>query len=101
MCSANAARVPVTEGSIACTLAPMSSMVFRSAPEILMPTGVLIPVLNMSMRPLIGIVHALVTPGTFNVASISLTSSCDDMVVGRDMAQSRFQPLRRPGRIPA
>src|SRR5271165_2549326 len=57
-------------------------MVFTSAPEILSPTGVLIPVLNMSMRPLIGIVQALVRPGTFNAASISLTSSCGEMVSG-------------------
>ena len=41
------------------------------------PTGVRIPVASMSMRPLIGMVQELVTPGKSSAASISSTSfSC-------------------------
>ena len=36
-----------------------------------MPTGVRIPVASMSIRPLIGIVQALVTPGMLTAESIS------------------------------
>ena len=36
-----------------------------------MPTGVRIPVASMSIRPLIGIVHAFVTPGIRTAESIS------------------------------
>ena len=38
-----------------------------------MPTGVRMPVASMSMRPLIGIVHALVTPGILTAESIAAT----------------------------
>ena len=47
----------------------------RSGPKILMPTGVRIPVASMSMRPLIGIVHAFVTPGIRTAESIAATSA--------------------------
>ena len=50
-------------------------MAFRSAPKILMPMGVRTPVVSMSMRPLIGIVHAFVVPGKRIFESISVTSS--------------------------
>jgi len=43
---------------------PMVCMTVRSAPPILMPTGVLIPVASMSIRVLIGHTQALVTPGS-------------------------------------
>ncbi len=39
-----------------------------------MPTGVLMPVLSMSVRVLIGIVQALVSPGNWIAWSISWTS---------------------------
>ena len=39
-----------------------------------MPIGVRTPVASMSIRFLIGIVHALVTPGSRTARSISLTS---------------------------
>ena len=46
----------------------------RSRPNILTPTGVRIPVESMSMRALIGMVHALLTPGNCSDASISAMS---------------------------
>ena len=39
----------------------------NSGPAILIPTGVLIPVASMSIRVLIGITHALDTPGNSTV----------------------------------
>ena len=53
---------------------PMRSSSARSGPKILMPTGVRMPVASMSMRPLIGIVHAFVTPGMRTAESIAATS---------------------------
>ena len=48
---------------------------FRSGPDTLIPIGVLIPVDNISIRVLIGIVQALATPGNCIALSISLISS--------------------------
>jgi hypothetical protein len=45
-----------------------------SAPEILSPTGVRIPVAIMSMRPLMGMVQALDRPGSRRPSFISSTS---------------------------
>ena len=58
---------------------PMRSMVAKSAPETLRPTGVRIPVVPMSMRPLIGIVQAFETPGYCSAAFISPTSAACEM----------------------
>ena len=44
-----------------------------------MPTGVRMPVVSMSMRALIGIVQALVVPGSFSASFI-----CCDELVGRE-----------------
>ena len=53
-------------------------MVSRSAPEILSPTGVRIPVLIMSIRPFMGIVQALDRPGSRSASFISSMSwSCE------------------------
>ena len=46
-------------------------MVFKSGPATLIPTGVLIPVANISIRVLIGMTHALVRPGNFTNLSNS------------------------------
>ena len=62
MRSANTLRVPLTMGSTASIAVPIFS-ISRSPPEIFSPTGVRIPVVSMSMRPLIGIVQAFDTPG--------------------------------------
>ena len=40
-------------------------------PQTFTPTGVRMPVLSMSMRALIGMVHELARPGNFSAASIS------------------------------
>ena len=53
----------------------MRSTVRRSGPKILMPIGVRIPVVNMSMRFLIGIVQAFVTPGILSLPSRSAINS--------------------------
>ena len=50
-------------------------MTFKSVPDTLIPTGVLMPVASMSIRVLIGCTHALVTPGNFTRASSSLIMS--------------------------
>ena len=55
------------------------SIVARSAPLILMPTGVRMPVESMSRRPLIGMVHALEMPGSWSFAFISFSSSSCEM----------------------
>jgi hypothetical protein len=57
-------------------------MPFTSEPAIFSPTGVRMPVVSMSMRPLIGIVHALLTPGIFSARFIWLTSSSVEIVSG-------------------
>ena len=54
---------------------PMRWMTARSAPKILIPTGVLIPVNSMSRRFLIGCVQTLGKPGNCSAASISLWSA--------------------------
>ena len=51
---------------------PMTCISSRSGPATLIPTGVLIPVASMSMRFLIGITQALVSPGICT----RLLSSC-------------------------
>src|SRR6516164_6755278 len=61
-------------------LVPTCSIPPESAPEIFRPMGVRMPVANMSMRPLMGMVHALLTPGTFREAFISRTSSSEEIV---------------------
>ena len=73
--SAKTLRVPGTRRTIRSSFAPTASISPRSAPKILIPTGVRTPVVSMSMRPLIGIVQAFVTPGIFVFASSSPTSS--------------------------
>src|SRR5260370_7481584 len=65
-------------------------MVFKSAQEIFRPTGVLIPVVSMSMRPLIGIVQALVSPGILTVASSLLTSCSGEIASGVTWRNTRL-----------
>jgi hypothetical protein len=77
--SANTLRVPLTDGSIASIAVPMFSISAVSAPEILSPTGVRMPVVSMSIRPLIGIVQAFETPGYVRAAFISATSCSSEM----------------------
>ncbi len=48
-----------------------------------MPTGVRTPVVSMSIRPLIGIVQALLTPGIRRAWSISSTSSSHEIRSGQ------------------
>ena len=73
--SANALVVPGTRRITASTSVPMRSSVARSAPAILMPTGVLMPVESMSMRVLMGIVQALFRPGICTVLFIASINS--------------------------
>src|SRR5579883_3152294 len=62
----------------------------KSAPAIFKPTGVLIPVVSMSRRPRIGIVQALLTPGTRSAWFISLTSSSVEIVSGLKRRKTRL-----------
>ena len=55
-------------------LSPSICNVSRSGPKILMPTAVRMPVASISIRPLMGIVQALVTPGNRTASSISAMS---------------------------
>ena len=54
---------------------PIASMAATSSPEILSPTGVRMPVVSMSIRPLIGMVQPLASPGRRRASFISLMSS--------------------------
>jgi hypothetical protein len=67
--------VPGTARTACSTSRASASIPARSAPKTLIPTGVRIPVVSMSIRPLIGIVQALVVPGMRSASSISATSS--------------------------
>ena len=49
----------------------MASIVASSGPAIFTPTGVLMPVASMSIRVLIGMTHAFVSPGTCTARSSS------------------------------
>ena len=60
---------------------PTSLSCARSSPISLMPMGVLMPVASMSMRVLIGIVQALVSPGNCTIPSSSVMMS--SMVLAR------------------
>ena len=71
--SENTVLVPGTAGRIPSICLPIRSSVSRLGPKILIPTGVLMPVVSMSSRFLIGIDHMLPTPGVFTVAFASLT----------------------------
>ena len=77
--SANTLRVPLTEGSAASIAVPIFSISAKSAPEIFSPTGVRMPVVSMSIRPLIGIVQAFETPGYVSAAFISSISCSSEM----------------------
>jgi hypothetical protein len=66
----------------------------RSDPKILIPTGVRTPVVSMSVRALIGMVQALVTPGILSLPSISATSSSHEIRSGQI---GRRSGLRKPG----
>ena len=59
-----------------------------------MPIGVRTPVVSMSMRALIGIVHALVTPAIRSFASISAVSSSHEIRSGQI---GRTRPLSASG----
>ena len=61
-----------------------------SAPKILMPTGVRTPVVSMSMRALIGIVQALVMPGSCSASFISLDELLGRDAVARDAPEHGF-----------
>ena len=61
--SAKTLRVPFTDFNAVSTCAPISSILARSLPEIFSPSGVRIPVLSISLRPLIGRVQPLARPG--------------------------------------
>ena len=59
-------------GSVRTWLAIFSdsrAKVGKSWPTTLMPTGVLMPVVSMSIRVLMGMVQALLTPGNFTTSS--------------------------------
>src|SRR5712691_4060563 len=56
----------------------------------LTPTGVRTPVDSMSMRALIGIVQALLTPGSRSAASISATSSSQERWSGQNGRKAGF-----------
>ncbi len=77
---------------------PISSMTPRSPPEILSPTGVRIPVVSMSILPLIGMVHAFATPGTFSASFIWLMRSSREMLIRRDATEDRLSPIPAPTR---
>jgi len=66
--------VPGTARTTASTCRARRSTSARSGPKTLTPTGVRMPVESMSMRALIGIVQALLTPGNCTLASISAIS---------------------------
>ena len=57
----------------------MRSMPARSLPNTLMPTGVRMPVDNMSMRALIGMVQELAMPGNCSARSSSAISLSTSM----------------------
>ena len=80
-------------------------MTSRSAPWIFSPTGVRMPVVSMSMRPLIGWVQALDSPGICRASFISVTRSSLEMRSGvicrkterrNPGAQEEYQVLLRP-----
>ncbi len=69
----------------------------RSAPKILMPTGVRIPVVSMSMRFLIGIVQALVWPGKLQRRRSARSTSSSQVMRSRQSGRrTRLEPVRRP-----
>jgi hypothetical protein len=79
---------------------PMRSISARSGPAILTPTGVLMPVASMSMRVLMGMTQALVTPGRSTVASSSSISVVDGhprapLVLGLELDQGLDHGQRR------
>ena len=63
-----------TARTAASTSLPIICRVSRFAPDIFMPTGVLMPVDSMSVRVLMGMVQALVRPGNL-IASSSFSMS--------------------------
>src|ERR1700740_211783 len=65
-------------------------MCCKSGPAIFSPTGVRMPVVSMSMRPRIGIVHELLTPGILSAAFIWLTYSSVEIVSGLKWRKTRF-----------
>ena len=94
MRSANTLRVPLTDGRSDSIRPPISSMVSRSAPVILSPTGVRRPVLSMSIRPLMGMVQALERPGRLSASFISPINCCWEMWSG---VMCRKMPLAHSG----
>ena len=89
-CPARAAAAPRAAS-------PMRSISLRSAPKTLMPTGVRTPVVSMSMRVLIGMVQALVMPGSCSASFISSIELLrGDVVAARCGGSTGCQPLRRP-----
>jgi len=73
------------------------SMTARSAPLILMPTGVRMPVESMSSRPLMGMVQALEMPGSCRAASSSVLRSS---TVIRSHQKERSTLFSQPGAQP-
>ena len=71
MRSAKALLVPGTVFTTASICRASFSISSRSLPNTLMPIGVRMPVDNMSMRALIGMVQELATPGNCSALSIS------------------------------
>ncbi len=65
-----------------------------SAPRTLIPTGVRTPVVSMSMRALIGIVQALVTPG---MRTVSFSSATSCVVESRSLVIRRSAGVSQPG----
>jgi hypothetical protein len=63
----------------------------RSEPNILIPTGVRTPVVSMSMRPLTGIVHALLTPGICSARSMRPMSSSYEIRSGHMRRRTAFK----------
>src|SRR3989304_3465913 len=68
----------------------------EALPYPLMPIGVRPPVVSMSMRALIGIVQALVTPGKRTTASIFATSSSQEIRSGQMGRNTGFRKSGAP-----
>ncbi len=99
MRSAKTPRVPRTGGQSGVQPGCRARSIFSgSSPEILRPTGVRMPLVSMSMRPLMGMVQALLMPGTLRAAFISRTSSSFEMASGVMWRRMGLSHSGDPGR---
>ena len=81
--------MPGTAARMVSSCRPIASITSSSGPATLMPTGVFMPVASMSIRVLIGITQALVTPGSLTRASSSRRS--DSVVTPSRHSSRSFQ----------